>query len=65
MSVIHEMMEEGDYSFEDDFSKIALKIAKDNNFPTDEDKRREFVRLTGVNHWIKYKPIGNLRRTLS
>jgi len=65
MSVMQEMIEDGDYSFEDDFKREAKKIACDSQFLTDEDKSKEFVRRTGVNHYHMYKPTGNLRRLLS
>jgi hypothetical protein len=58
MSVIHEMMEDGDYSYVDDFRKVASKINNDERFTTDDERKKEFSRRTGVNWYHRFKPNG-------
>jgi hypothetical protein len=58
MSVIHEMMEDGDYSYVDDFREVASKINNDERFTTDDERAKEFNRRTGVNWYHRFKHDG-------
>ena len=51
------MMEDGDYSYVDDFKREAERISKDDRFSTEGAKEEEFAKRTGIHWYRRFKPV--------